>query len=285
MGFLDGTTLEPAKTVEISKDDGKTKETIANPEYDSWLAKDQQVLSYLLNSLTKDTLGPVAIATTVVQAWAALEGMFAAHSKARTVNLRMQLTTLKNGGMTTAAYYNKMSAIKDELAAIGKVIEDEEMISYLMNGLDYDYNPVVSSILGQASTLSLADVYSELLAYDLCQEMYGQTGQSFVNAAARGRGGMNRGRDDNRGRGPNNNRGQNRGFPSTGSSTPRQGGRPKNGGNSNRPQCQICKKQGHEASKCWFHYKEDDEQKIAGTTVLAMDSTPIGWPTAVLQIM
>ena len=51
MGFLDGITPEPPMTVEITKDDGKTKEVITNPEYDPWLAKDQQVLSYLLYSV------------------------------------------------------------------------------------------------------------------------------------------------------------------------------------------------------------------------------------------
>lgn len=173
-GFLDGTTTE------ITKDDGKAKEVIRNLEYDSWQAKDQHVLSYLLNSMTKDTLGPVAAA----QAWAALESMFATTSKARIANLRMQLAMMKKGGMTTSAYYNKMCAIKHELAATGKVIDDEEMIAYLMNVLDYDYNSAVYSILGRAGTFSHTDVYSGLLAYDLRQEMYGETSQASVNATA-----------------------------------------------------------------------------------------------------
>lgn len=141
MGILDGSVPKPPKTIEVVKADNK-KEVVNNPEHDSWIAKDQQLLSYLLNSLTKDALAPVATATTAYEAWTRLETMFSANSKARVANLRVQLATLKKGGMTTAAYFNKMCSIKDELAAVGKIVEDEEMITYIANGLDYEYNPL-----------------------------------------------------------------------------------------------------------------------------------------------
>ena len=50
--------------------------------------------------------------------------------------------------MTTAAYFNKMKTLGDEIAAAGKPIDDDEMVSFIMNGLDSDYNPIVSSVLG-----------------------------------------------------------------------------------------------------------------------------------------
>ena len=62
MRILDGSEPEPPVTLEVVKADGKT-EIVENPAHDAWVAKDQQVLSYLLNSLTKDTLAPVATAT------------------------------------------------------------------------------------------------------------------------------------------------------------------------------------------------------------------------------
>ena len=80
--------------------------------------------------------------------------------KARVSNLRMQLANLKKGNMTTAAYFNKMTSIRDELAAVGKAVDDEEMVQFIMNGLDFDYNPLVSSILGRSDSISLSDLYS-----------------------------------------------------------------------------------------------------------------------------
>src|SRR5687767_3922256 len=48
MGILTGKTPEPPKMIEVAKAD--KKELVPNLEYDAWLAKDQQLLSYLLNS-------------------------------------------------------------------------------------------------------------------------------------------------------------------------------------------------------------------------------------------
>lgn len=41
----------------------------------------------------------------------------------------------KNGGMSSSTYYSKMCSIKDELSNIGKIIEDDEMINYIVNAL------------------------------------------------------------------------------------------------------------------------------------------------------
>lgn len=43
--------VSPPKTLEVQKD--TTKQVVPNPEYDLLVAKDQQLLGYLLNSITK----------------------------------------------------------------------------------------------------------------------------------------------------------------------------------------------------------------------------------------
>ena len=182
MEILEGTSKAPPKTVE----DEKTKQMVRNPEYTSWNVKDQQLLGYLLNSITKDVLAAVATMTSSAEAWRALETMFSAQSRARVTNLRMQLANLKKGGMTTAAYFNKMRSIKDELAAAGKPVDDDEVVSHILNGLDYDYNPFVSSMLSRVEPISLSDLFSQLLSYDLRLDMYQEGGQyqSSANTAA-----------------------------------------------------------------------------------------------------
>lgn len=148
-----GSTPEPPKKIKVVKADNK--EVVHNPEYDSWVAKDQQLLSYLLNSLTKEALAPVAIAITLAEAWKALEEMFSAHSKARITNLRMKLAMLKKGNMATSTYFTKMCSIRDELATVGKVTNDDEMVHYILSGLDYECNSFVTSVLGRAGSISL----------------------------------------------------------------------------------------------------------------------------------
>jgi hypothetical protein len=76
-GFLDGTTVAPPKTVEMVKDD-KTKVVISNPDYEKWLTKDQQLLSYINNSLSKEVLAQVATLTSSAVVWTTLENMYSA---------------------------------------------------------------------------------------------------------------------------------------------------------------------------------------------------------------
>lgn len=156
--------------------------------------------------------------------------------------------------MTTAAYFNKMRNIKNELAATGKPVEDDEVVSHILNGLDYEYNPIVSTILGRVEPISLSDLYSQLLAYDLHMEKYQDGGQyqSSANAAGRGRGSGNRGRGNNRGRGRGGRGGQNN---NAGANTPKKGGQ------NSKVKCQIYKKVGHEAPSCWYRYDDDEDDQ------------------------
>jgi len=75
LGILDGTIPKPRQVLE-AKVDGKKKE-IPNLEHDSWVEKDQQLLSYLVNSVSKEVLAGITTATTSAQAWKALGAMFA----------------------------------------------------------------------------------------------------------------------------------------------------------------------------------------------------------------
>ena len=53
-GLLDGT--DPASEVE---DDDKKKITIPNPAYTAWVARDQTVLGFLVNSLSPEIMAHV----------------------------------------------------------------------------------------------------------------------------------------------------------------------------------------------------------------------------------
>lgn len=43
--------------------------------------------------------------------------------------------------MTASAFFNKMVGIKDELAAVDNIVDDEEVVNQILYGLDYDDNP------------------------------------------------------------------------------------------------------------------------------------------------
>lgn len=55
----------------------------------------------------------------------------------------------------------------DTLAAIGRPLEEEYVIMYLLAGLDADHNPLVTTITIRNEPMELHDVYSHLLTYEM----------------------------------------------------------------------------------------------------------------------
>ena len=144
-GFIDGTTPAPPKQIEVTID-GK-KATTANEAYAKWIASDQQVLSYLLSTLSKEILTQVATKQSAADVWTGIEEMLASQTRTRSVTTRIALTTTQKGSMFMSDYFGKMRSLADDMAASGKPLDDEELVGHILAGLDADYNPVVSAIL------------------------------------------------------------------------------------------------------------------------------------------
>lgn len=73
--------------------------------------------------------------------------------------------------MATSVYFNKMKAIADELAGAGKKVEDDEMIYFILTGLDREYNPIVTSLMGRTEQIMLSELYAQVMAYETRLEM------------------------------------------------------------------------------------------------------------------
>jgi hypothetical protein len=103
------------------------------------------LLSFLLNFVTKEVLGQVATETLAADAWHTIVGMFSSQSRARVVHLCSKLATTHKGHATCAAYYVQMKGFADEMAAVGKRLDEEEVICYILAGFDVDFNPFVEA--------------------------------------------------------------------------------------------------------------------------------------------
>lgn len=156
------------------------------------------------------------------------------------------------------------------MTASGKPIDDEEMISYILAGLDYEYNPIVSALVSRTDPLSVGEVYAQLLNFEQHMELLHPDSQPSANMATRGRGsqrgrgGGGCGRGGNRGRGHGN--------------QPRHENN-NNASDSNKPRCQLCKKVGHEVMDCWHRFEEDFVPTTPKKKYASMAYTPYGVDT------
>jgi hypothetical protein len=145
-GFLDGSTPAPEKELKSKDVDGK-EVTIPNPEYARWISNDQSAWGYLLWNMSREVLIQMVAQTSSAGAWTAIAKMFSSQSRARVVHLRKQLNMTKKENKTVAVFLNQIKTLADEMAAAGKPLDNEDVISYVLSDLnDETYNGFVAAI-------------------------------------------------------------------------------------------------------------------------------------------
>lgn len=282
--YINGKAVAPTEEVDEKQADGKSIK-VANPAFEEWFAVDQQVLGFLLTSLSRDILAQVTMAKTSAEAWKVITDMFASHTRACATNVCLALATTKKENMTIAQYYGKMKGFADEMAAAGRPLDDEELVMYIYNGLDFEYNSIVSSLVTRSDPVTPPELYSQLLSFETRLELQHGTGSSSVNSAGRGdRGGSQQMRGSYRGRGGRSNFGrgsagrgrgqqqlqrqnhQRRSFTTGPTATHDKSG---------RPICQVGFKTGHTTLECWYRFDEsyvpEERHVAAAMNQYAMD--------------
>jgi hypothetical protein len=244
--FIDGSSVCPEK--ELSPG-------VLNPAFIAWRRQDRTILSWIYSSLTPPIMAQIIGHNSSHCAWKALEKTFSSSSRARIMQLRLELQSTKKGSMTMIDYFMKVKAVADSLAAIGEPVSEQDQVMNLLGGLGSDYNAVVTAINIRDDKISIEVVHNMLLAFKHRLEQQSSIEQISTMTANYASSSSNRGggRTYTGSRGqhynPNisNYRGRSRGG------RYRQTGR-YNSNNSEKPQCQLCGKFGHTAQACYHRF-------------------------------
>ena len=130
------------------------------------------VLSYLLSNLGWEILAQVSTEVTAAKAWAAIEGIIASQSRTRLISTRMALATASKGMSSISEYFTKMKGLADDMASTDRRLEDEELVSYILTGLDLEFNPVVSAIAARVKPISVGELYTQLVSFEQRMELH-----------------------------------------------------------------------------------------------------------------
>jgi hypothetical protein len=69
-----------------------------------------------------------------------------------------------------------MKSLADEMASAGHKLEDEELVSYILTGLDVNFDPVVSVVTTRVEPFIVAELYTQLVSHEQCLEIRGGGG-------------------------------------------------------------------------------------------------------------
>jgi hypothetical protein len=142
LGFLDGSI--PVPSSQITGTDGSTQ---VNPTYTSWLNTYQTLLSLLYSSLTEESMSEVLGLKHAHEAWTALEASFSHISKTRELQLKDELQLMQRGSKLVAEFSRLFKGLCDQLASIGRPIDDLDKIHWFLRALGPDYKIFSTTML------------------------------------------------------------------------------------------------------------------------------------------
>jgi hypothetical protein len=250
-GFIDGTLPCPSEMVPATD---KTAEPVSNPLYSAWHQQDQAILSAIVSSLTEPVIGMVMLATTSQETWETLEVSFASQSTARVMDIRGKLNKLRKLDGSATAFFTKVKGMADALAAMGQPLCPEEFNSYLLAGLDGEYDALADRISVRPVTdpMPMRDVYSQLFNAKARIEARRAEMSTDVHHQANYSGRSGGGRPPYP---PAQKQGGYTPPPQNSPSGRAPGGN--TGGSGSRPICQICSKVSHVASCCFKRFQKN----------------------------
>ncbi|CAN0858726.1 Retrovirus-related Pol polyprotein from transposon RE1 [Linum grandiflorum] len=160
----------PPETHLVPDSDGGEAQSEPNPTYISWKRRDRLVLLWIRSTLSDRTLALVARASSSRDAWVTIEKSFQAQTRARRMQLKLQLQTLTKGALSMLEYIEKKRRIADSLAQDLQPISDEDLVGHILSGLDSSYGGFVTAFMMAADRLSIDDLVGLLLQEEARQE-------------------------------------------------------------------------------------------------------------------
>lgn len=183
-----------------------------------------------------DLLRFIAVGThTAFELWKKLEQMFLQQISAKKIQLQTRLHQIKQGTRKIDEYCDEISTVAQSLSSIGVKIQESDLVIYALTGLNQDYRILAVNIENSTDLPSFMELRSKLLVYEQRLQRETQDSSSVeVSVMAASSLPPHLGQNQS-------STGQNRSSASQGMI---------NLGNN----CQICHKNGHMASKCFWRF-------------------------------
>jgi hypothetical protein len=119
-----------------------------------WWKRDKKVRAYMKMFISPHHCVLIKDAPSAKHAWAILESLYLSKSKARSLQLRQELTNihLERYDYNITEYFARAAEIQGDLAAAGSIFNTEDVIMALMNGLPPAFESMRTIIMKDMGT-------------------------------------------------------------------------------------------------------------------------------------
>jgi hypothetical protein len=71
-----------------------------------------------------------------------------------------------------------MRSLDDKMTIVERPLDDDELVKYIITGLDHGLNTIVSSVLIRTNSILVSELYSQMLVFESRMDLLDQ-GKSF----------------------------------------------------------------------------------------------------------
>lgn len=157
---LDASAPKPSPTLTVA--DAVT----VNPAYTLWKRQDKLLYSALLGTITVTIQPILSKTTTAAEIWDTMSSTYAKPSRGYIKQLLNHLKAWSKGTRTVDEYVQGLTARFDQLALLGKIIDHEDQIDYVLQGLPEDYKSIVDQTESRDTPPSITELHEKLINHE-----------------------------------------------------------------------------------------------------------------------
>src|SRR5271170_7486537 len=131
--------------------------------FKEWNQGARKVMYWLSVSIHDSMIGHIQDASSPKQAWDSLVSMDTTNTKARKLQLKDELNTVKKENLSINDYTLKIKSICESLASIGVIVDDDDKVEVCLRGLTPVYKQFKTSIRTRENIPSFADLIPMLV--------------------------------------------------------------------------------------------------------------------------
>jgi hypothetical protein len=133
--------------------------TQVNYVYSQWQARDKALMSLISATLSPSAHSLIISQSSAFGMWTVLLKRYTSVSRSNILNLKKQLHDVKKNTDTVTQYLQRIKESRDKIAAVGTVVDDEDLLHIVLKGLPSKYESFSTAMLTKSDPVSFEELH------------------------------------------------------------------------------------------------------------------------------
>jgi hypothetical protein len=138
----------------------ETETQEVNPLYTQWRARDKALFSLISSTLSPSAISLVMGQTSASGIWKILVNRYTSVSRSNIVNLKRELNSIKKNSDSVTDYLHKIIEVRNKLVSVGILIDDEEILHIVLQGLPSEFHSFTSAMLTKNEAVKFEELHT-----------------------------------------------------------------------------------------------------------------------------